>query len=126
MYLTLLIFSSAIILFLSCSKENIEKQPSQIVFEIPVKSDTILENTYDKVFVYPNPFITDINVRSTLPQGDTATVQLSDSNGEFITSVKVSTSIWTIDTRDYPIGVYYIEVLIDGYVDRAKILKIEQ
>ncbi len=125
----LLLISTAIaisILFFSCNKENLEISPSEIVFEIPVKNDTILEYTYDKVLIYPNPFNDWINIQSTLPDGDSATIQLTDANGEFMSSVKVSTSVWTINTEDYSEGVYYIELLFDGYVDRAKILKIEQ
>jgi len=121
-----LVLFSIPLLFFSCNKETVEIQPSELVFEIPVKNDTILEYTYDKVLIYPNPFNEFLNVRSTLPDGDSATIQISDSNGDFITSVKVSTSVWTIPTNDYPEGVYYIELLFDGYVDRAKILKIEQ
>jgi len=124
--LFLLVLFSIPLLFYSCNKESLEISPSEIIFEIPVKNDSILEYTYDKVLIYPNPFNEFLNIQSTLPEGDSATIQISDVNGDFITSVKVSTSIWTIQTDDYPEGVYYIELLFDGYVDRAKILKIEQ
>ena len=94
------------------------------MFKIPVKGDTTLEYSYDKVMVYPNPFNDWIQITALL-QGDSATIQLRDANGKFMSSVKVSTGGWNINTEDYPKGVYYIEVLFEGYADRAKMLKIE-
>ena len=118
-YLVWLILSSVTVLFLSCNEEDVEIQQSEIVFDIPVKSDTI----YDQIVVYPNPFDKEIIVSSFIVSGDSATIQLSDGNGKFLNRETMTDGVWNIDTKDYPAGVYYIEILMGAYVDRAKMLK---
>ena len=113
------------VLMLSCGKENAEITESEIIFEIPVYGDTIFNYTITQIKAFPNPFTDLIQISSFLPEGDTATIQLSNENGDFMNSAKLSAGVWAITTEDYPKGVYYIEVLKDGYVDRAKMLKIE-
>jgi len=121
----LLILAVLPILIWSCNKEKVEIAESEIVFNIPVKGDTILVYSYDEIMVYPNPFTDLIRITAFILQGDSATIKLSDENGEFIHSETLTTGGWNIITKDYPKGVYYIEVLKGSYVDRAKMLKIE-
>ena len=113
------------ILILSCGKENTEIVESEIIFEVPVFGDTIFDYTITQIKAFPNPFSDLIQISSFLPEGDSATIQLSNENGDFMNSAKMSTGVWAIITKDYPKGVYYIEVLKEGYADRAKMLKLE-
>jgi len=110
------------IFFSSCSKEENSIMESEIIFKVPIyKGDGITE--YSDEVVYPNPFWDDLHVYGKLPEGRTAEVQITDGNGEFGWKETVSSGIHEIDTKDFPEGVYYIELKYDGYVDREKLLK---
>ncbi len=111
-------------LFFSCAKEDNNIIGSQIVFHVPVykgKGDTGSSD----IIVLPNPFTNYVEVHSSLPEGTSAEMQLNDENGRFSLKITVTEGVYRFNTRNFSEGVYFIEVKKDGYVDRAKLLKIE-
>ncbi len=120
----LLFFSLALpFLFLSCSKEDNQGDQSEIIFHVPVlKNDGKTETS--EVIVYPNPFWNYINVHGDFIEGDSFEIQLSDENGNFSERATVTNGAYRFDTEHFPEGAYYIEIKKDGYVDRAKMLKL--
>lgn len=111
-------------LFFSCAKEDNNIIESQIVFHVPVYKGNGDPGSSD-IIVFPNPFTNYVKVYSSLPEGTSAEVQLNDENGKFSLKITVMDGIYMFDTQDFPEGVYFIEVKKDGYVDRAKLLKLE-
>lgn len=122
----LFFFSLALpFLFLSCAKEDIQGDQSEIVFKVPMHKDEG-SSEYSDIIVYPNPFWDEVHVSSHLLPGDSAEVQLSDAEGKFSLKLTITEGAYGFDTENFPIGVYYIEIKKDGYVDRAKLLKINR
>lgn len=110
-------------LFHSCAKNDDQVFESEIVFHVPVyKDDGKSESS--EVIVYPNPFQNEINILCSFPDDVFAEVQINDQNGEFSINEIITAGTIKFETEDFPVGVYYIELKKDGYVDRAKLLKI--
>lgn len=110
------------LLFLSCAKDE-QVIESEIVFHVPVYKDDGTSGS-SEVFVYPNPFRSHVDIACYFLEGEYAEVQLSDENGEFSMKKTISRGVYNFETADFPEGAYYLEIKKDGYVDRAKLLKI--
>jgi len=110
--------------FISCNKASDNFGESEIVFQVPVYKG-IGEPGISNVVVFPNPFTSSILVASNFPDGNSAEVQLSDEKGNFSIKTEITVGVVAFDTKDFPKGIYYIEIKKDGYVDRAKMFKIE-
>ena len=122
-FLLIVIFFTITFLFHSCTKNDDQIIESEIVFHVPVYKDDGKSESSD-VIVYPNPFQNEINISCSFPDDVFAEVQINDQNGEFSIYEIITAGTTRFETEDFPVGVYYIELKKDGYVDRAKLLKI--
>ncbi|MBN2172920.1 MAG: T9SS type A sorting domain-containing protein [Bacteroidales bacterium] len=111
------------LVFISCSKEKINPPSGEIIFKVPIYKEGKME--YSDLTVFPNPFLNELYVYSSLPEGTSAEVQFSDGNGDFSWKMTVTSGFYKYETQDLPKGVYYVEVKRDSYVDRAKLLKLD-
>lgn len=122
-FLLIVIFFTIAFLFHSCAKNENQIIESEIVFHVPVLKNDGSTDVSD-VIVYPNPFWSDVNVHSNLIEGELVEIQLSDENGEFSLQATLINGNYRFEVEHFPEGTYYIEIKKDGYVDRAKLLKL--
>lgn len=112
------------LLFLSCAKDE-QVIESEIVFHVPVYKANGSIDVFD-VQVFPNPFWYNVNIYNNLHEGDSFDIQLSDESGNFSMKATVANGAYMFETEHMPEGVYYIEIKKDGYVDRAKMIKLKR
>ncbi len=81
-----------------------------------------ITSTLNKVTVYPNPVTSLLKIE--LPANTNGSIKINAINGQTLITKKVSTSLSKVNVSSLPIGVYFLEIDINGNKKVFKIVKI--
>ncbi len=101
--------------------------PVTLMVELYVGNNKFTENT-NPISVYPNPFSDAIYVKMNIEKGQSAIIELFNSNGIKLLSKKIKSNKDGIQdfmiNDNVPRGVYFLSITIDNNKQTKKIVKL--